>query len=305
MKKYDITFETVSVTAGNARYQPAPKEITALVTEPDSINQNTGAMLFTHGWDCNRFQDQKLMEYAADAYNVVGVSAEYRQSGYDFNPRTGKGFAAPYDLSFYQTFDSAGALRQILAVKANLNRQRIFAYGLSQGGQITLLLAIFAPGTFAFVNAVAPSTRVLAEHQRLAGREFSADELSVRDVIAHADLIQCPVYLEHGTADAALPHTEHTVVLENRLKTLGKTHTVVYHTGAGHNLTPGLGRLQAFQNTVGDKIGRMLRPGKDDFLTGSVVRIPCAQKTLVIDWHQPQTSPDLFHWESAVTPDRA
>ena len=300
MKKYDITFESVSVVSKGMSYVSAPKEITAFVTEPDNANKDTGAMLFTHGWDCNRFMDQQLMEYAADAYNVVCVSAEFRQSGYDFNARTGKGFTAPYDLSFYQAFDAAGALRHVLSVKNNLNRRRIFAYGLSQGGHITLLLSMFTPGTFAFVNAVAPLTRLMEKHQMLAGRDFSEDELSIRNVIEHAALIGCPVYLEHGTADDVLPHTEHTVVLEKRLKELGKEHTAVYHEGAGHCLDPEISRLQCFKNTVGDRIGRLTLKGDDDFRKGSIVKIPCVKKTLVIDWGKPQSSAELFCWEPKV-----
>lgn len=297
MKKYDITFESVSVVSTDAHYIAAPKEITAFVTEPDNANTDTGAMLFTHGWDCNRFMDQELMEYAADAYNIVCVSAEFRQSGYDFNARTGKGFIAPYDLSFYQAFDAVGALRHIFSTRNNLNRRRIFAYGLSQGGHITLLLSIFAPHTFVFVNAVAPLTRPLQKHQLLAGRDFSDDELSIRNAIEHADLMGCPVYLEHGTADDVLPHIEHTVVLEQRLKELDKEHTAVYHEGAGHCLDPAVSRLQAFKNTVGDRIKKMTLIDEDDFSRGSIVKIPCKNKTLIIDWGKPQNSAQLFRWE--------
>ena len=297
MKKYQVVFETASVVSSSDNFKPTPKEITALVIEPDNMNKGTGAMLFSHGWSCNRFMDQDVMEYAADAYNVVCVSAEFRQSGYDFNPRTGAGFSAPYDLSFYQTFDSAGALRHILSTKNNLNRKRIYAYGLSQGGHIALLLSIFAPDTFVFVNAVASLTRPTEWYQMLAGREFSEDELSIRNVIEHADLIKCPVYLEHGTADDLLPHTEHTVILERRLKALGKEHAVVYHESGGHGLMPAIPRLQAFKNIVGDKITKMTLKGDDDFLKGSIVKIPCVKKTLVIDWGKPQYSPELFRWE--------
>jgi len=297
MKKYDIVFETISVATVKANCKLPPQEITAFVTEPDKVNKDTGAMLFTHGWDCNRFMDQELMEYAADAYNVVCVSAEFRQSGYAFNARTGEGFSAPYDLSFYQVFDSAGALRHILSLKSTLNRKRIFAYGLSQGGHRALLLSIFAPNTFAFVNAAAPLTRPLELLQMLTGREFSEDELSISHVVEHADLITCPVYLEHGTADETLPHTEHTVILEKRLKELGKAHTVVYHKGGVH-CPPGPVRLQAFKNTVGANIGKLTLKDDDDFLKGRIVKIPCANKTLVIDWSKPQNSTELFCWET-------
>jgi predicted esterase len=298
MRKYDLVFDSVSVAFGTERYAPAPKEITAFVAEPDCQDENTGLMLFTHGWDCNRFMDRDLMEYAADAWNLVCVSAEYRQSGYDFNPRTGKGYSAPYDLSFYQTFDCAGALRHVLSVKNNLNRKRIFAYGISQGGHITLLLSIFLPSTFVFINTVAALTRPLEEHQKWAGREFSADEISIRNVIEHAEMIGCPVYLEHGTADATLPHTEHAVILEKRLKELDKEFTAVYHNGGGHCLEPVITRLQALKNTVGDKIMGMTLNGDDDFQKGTVVRVPCVTKTLVIDWGKARSPHNLFHWES-------
>ncbi|MEI8248257.1 MAG: prolyl oligopeptidase family serine peptidase [Lentisphaerota bacterium] len=297
MKKYDVTFESVS-SYSDSKYASACKEITAFIIEPDIVNEQTGAMLFLHGWDCNRFMDKELMEFTADAYNVICISPEYRQSGYDFNARTGKGFCSPYDLSFYQVIDSLGALRHVLSVRSNLNRKRIFAYGISQGGHIALLASIFAPDTFAFINAVAPLVQVRETQAKLAGRDFSEDELSIRNVLEHAERIRCPVFFEHGTADETLPHDEHSVLLEARLKKLGKEYIVKYHEGGGHLLTPAISRLQALKDMLGDKISRIESASADDFITGTLTEIKCKNKKLVIDWSREQTASKLFYWSN-------
>jgi hypothetical protein len=41
-------------------------------------------MLFTHGWGGNRFQHEDKMQGAVDAFDLVCVSVEFRQSGYAF-----------------------------------------------------------------------------------------------------------------------------------------------------------------------------------------------------------------------------
>ena len=69
MRKYETTFETISNCFQDSQYSPACQEITALVVAPDRMDHNTGAMLFVHGWDCNRHMDAELMEFASDAYN--------------------------------------------------------------------------------------------------------------------------------------------------------------------------------------------------------------------------------------------
>jgi len=146
MKTFEITYNSVNS-------ETYPKPITMLIIQPDCINDNTGAMLFTHGWGGNRFQHRDKMEYTADEFNLVCISVEYRQSGYDFNPVTGLGAYLPYDASFYQVFDVLNGLRFVLTLIQKINRKRLFHYGGSQGGCIALLSSIFAPDTFAFVYA--------------------------------------------------------------------------------------------------------------------------------------------------------
>ena len=99
MKQYEVTFNSVNTTAWS-------KPITLLVIAPETITENTGAMLFNHGWSGNRFQNQEQMEFTADQFDLVCVSAEYRQSGYDFDPVVGRGAYAPYDTSHLQVYRS-------------------------------------------------------------------------------------------------------------------------------------------------------------------------------------------------------
>ncbi|MCK4981788.1 MAG: acetylxylan esterase, partial [Victivallaceae bacterium] len=159
MKKYEIVFQSVNS-------ETYSKPLTALVLEPDLVNNETGAMLFTHGWGGNRFQHLDKMEYALDKYNLICVSVEYRQSGFDFDPVKGQGSYRPYDGSFYQVFDVLNGFRTVLELNNNINRKRLYHYGGSQGGHISLLSSIFAPDTFVFTYASSPIVHLTSECQK-------------------------------------------------------------------------------------------------------------------------------------------
>ncbi|MFA5866242.1 MAG: prolyl oligopeptidase family serine peptidase [Phycisphaerae bacterium] len=291
MRKYEITFQSVN----DIFYS---KPITVLVAEPDKIGPNTGAMLLSHGWGGNRYELPGFSEFSCDQFNLICLCAEYRQSGFDFDSVRGLGFDKPYDAGFYQVFDVLNALRTVLDLYPMINRGRLFHYGGSQGGYIALLSSIFAPQTFAFVYAASAITFLGPKYQNWAGREFAPYELSIRNVIEHADRIQCPLFLEHGTVDIDVP-VDHTRLLAEKLSSLGKSFTVKYHEGGGHSLQPVTTRVDAFKATAPDYLKTQVRAGKDDFAAGTVVSIPCADRTLRIDWSKPKDSMDLFAWEKA------
>lgn len=277
MKTREITFNSVNSEAYS-------KEITALVIEPDEIGPKTGAMLFTHGWGGNRFQQQDKMEWTAERFDLMCISVEYRQSGYDFDHSTGQGAYRPYDASFYQVFDVLNGLRAILDNNPSLNRSRLFHYGGSQGGQIALLSTIFAPRTFAFVCASCPMTHIDATKYVSAGRTFTPFELSIRNVIEHADMIRCPVFLDHGTADSNVPCNLHTRVLAERLEELGKNVSVIYYPGGEHDLSPTTTKLKAFQVMASEPMTTCTNDDEDDFLAKRIVEISCGEQTMRINW---------------------
>ncbi|MCD4825087.1 MAG: prolyl oligopeptidase family serine peptidase [Phycisphaerae bacterium] len=290
MQCQEITFSSV-----NSEHYG--KMITALMVEPDKIGPHTGVMLFTHGWGGNRFQHQDKMEWAVDRFDLVCISVEYRQSGYDFDATTGMGAYQPYDASFYQVFDVLNGLRAVLERQPSLNRSRLFHYGGSQGGHIALLSTIFAPQTFAFVYSSSPMTHIDAKKHESAGRAFAPYELSVRNIIDHADLIRCPVYLEHGTADSNVPCDPHTRALAEKLESLGKDVQVKYYAGGEHDLSPTITKLDAFQAMAPEPMQARTNNEQDDFLAGNIITIPCGEQTLRIDWSQPACDVNLFAWQ--------
>jgi len=289
MRRYETTFPSVNAPV-------YPKQITALVIEPDPPPPRPGAMLFTHGWGGNRFQYEQTMAWAAERLGLVCVAAEFRQSGYDSDPVRGRGWDQPYDASFYQVFDVLGALRHVLALRPGIDRRRLFHYGGSQGGHIALLGAVFAPRTFAMIYAASPVTFVREEHPVRVGRTFSPPELSVRNAIEHAEAIRCPVLLEHGTADQTVNCDAHTRTLARRLGQLGRDVRVRYYGGGGHSLAPVTTRLDTFRRRAPRAVRSCRLRGQDDFAAGRTVRVPCGQRTLQIDWSQPNESMDLFRW---------
>lgn len=289
MRKYEFVFNSVN----SEKY---PKPITVLVIEPDNINKDTGAMLFTHGWGGNRFQHQDKMEYTVDKYNLLCISAEYRQSGFDFDPLKGHGAYLPYDASFYQVFDALNALREVIKLYPEIARKRVYHYGDSQGGHIALLSSIFAPNTFAFVYASSSLIELDTDIKKWTGRTFQDYELDIRNVASHADMIKCPLILEHGTADEQVD-CKHAIKLEARLADLGKEFNMHYYEGGGHDLMPTISKFDAFKNHADNFMKKSLNSLADDFIAGNTIHINCGAKTLVIDWSQKQESTDLFIWK--------
>ena len=289
MRRYETIFPSVNTRA-------YAKPITALVMEPDPPPRRPGAMLVTHGWGGNRFQYEQQMAWAAERLGLVCVAPEFRQSGLDHDAARGCGWDVPYDLSFYQVFDVLGALRHVLTLRPGIDRRRLFHYGGSQGGHIALLGAAFAPRTFAMVYAASPVTHVWDGGAALTGRTFRPWEVSVRNAIAHADAIRCPVLLEHGTADEIVDCDAHARPLVRRLRQLGRDVRVRYYRGGGHSLAPVATRFDTFRRRAPRAVRSCRLAGQDDWAAGRTVRIPCGERTLVIDWSQPNESLDLFRW---------
>lgn len=289
MRRYELTYQSLNSEAYS-------KPIRVLVMAPDRIGADTGAMLFTHGWGGNRFQYERAMVYTVERFDLVCVSVEYRQSGFDFDAATGRGALRPYDASHYQVADVLNGLRVALKREPGVNRRRLFSYGGSQGGHICLLNAIYAPNTFAFLYAACPLTHLDERFQVAAGRAFAPHELQVRDVIALAGRIRCPVYVEHGTADESVPHTSHMVPLVARLQSSGALAKITYYQGGGHMLAPVTTRYDTFLATAPEPMRTRVNEAEDDFSARRRIEIPCGEKTLVVDWGKEPDDPRLLEW---------
>ena len=81
----------------------------------------------------------------------------------------------------------------------------------------------------------------------LTGREFSPYELAARDVALHAERINCPVFLGHGTGDTNVSFQTYTKALAEKLESLGKRVFVRYYEGREHGLEPAISKLEAFK----------------------------------------------------------
>jgi predicted esterase len=288
MREYEFIFNSVNSESYS-------KPITVLILEPDNVNKNTGAMLFTHGWGGNRFQHQDKMEYAVDKHNLVCISTEYRQSGFDFDPVKGQGAYLPYDASFYQVFDVLNSLRETIKFYPDINRKRLFHYGGSQGGHIALLSSIFAPDTFAFVYASCALAELDENISKWTGRNFTDYEFSIRNILQQAEHIKCPLILEHGTADETVP-CSHANRLESKLKKLGKSFDMQYYEGGSHSLMPTISKIDAFTQRAPKSMDKAMNNTTDDFLAQNIISIDCGSKKLVIDWSEKSDSVNLFKW---------
>lgn len=292
MRRIEITFRSVNTV----HYS---KPVTACVVVPQAVGRHTGVLLISHGWGGNRLDYLPTMEYAADAFDLVCLSVEFRGSGYDFDPVAGRGAVNPYDAGFLQVFDVLAGLRAVLDLFGGLDRGRIFHYGGSQGGHLALLSGVYAPSTFAALYATSAVVFIGPEQAGWAGRAFAPHEEAARNALALADRILCPVWIEHGTADATVPCDAHTRALGRRLAALGREFTEIYHEGGDHGLAPATTRLDSFKRLMDRPLRELRNPRADDFRSGSLVRIPCGAKVLRIDWSKPSDSVELCRFDDA------
>ncbi len=121
--------------------------------------------------------------------------------------------------------------------------------------------------------------------------------MSVRNVIEHADLIKCPLFIDHGTADSTVS-VEHSKSLEKKLKELGKEHIFKYYEGGEHSLEPAITKMEAFKAMASSPISDLKNNQTDDFTPGNKVVIDCGEKILNIDWNKNPESTTLFKWNT-------
>lgn len=298
MPEFDFTFPGSNTIHYSRR-------VTAWVVAPERITLETGLLHCCHGWGGNRFQYAELMRDFANRYDLVCVATEFRQSGFDFDHVTGRGSGIPYDASHFQVLDCLNAIRETLRLYPNLNRQRLLVFGGSQGGHITMLMTVFAPLSFA--AAISGSGIAWLDQVRIAwaGRDFSDDELAVRDTVRLAPEVRCPVVLMHGTADNTVPDS-HTRALEKALRQAGKAPIVAkYFDGGGHALEPVSNRQQATIELADALLRQARLGGTDDFLAGRRVVVPAVTRSLVLDWSRPASAHDVMRWEPAAAPNNS
>ena len=287
MKEYEITFNSCH-----------DKRIAASIIEPDQVNCAPGLIHVAHGWGGNRFSSVKrdTQKELVNRYNLICVATEYRQSGYNCNDITGLGAERPYDTSHLQVIDCLNALRKTLELYPTIDKSRIIGLGVSQGGHITTLMPIFAPRTFALVISCSGISHIDAQRCEWAGRDFSEDELAIRNVVGLAKLIDCPVALIHGTADMTVPDA-HSRLLEKALRDAKKVVRAKYIDGGGHGLGPDTSWETETRTLADDWLHASRNKQVNVFECQKRIVIPCVKRSCVIDWSKAMHDASLIGWE--------
>lgn len=273
------------------------RPLTAGFVLPDGSGKCDGLLVFTHGWGNNRHDGRDFLAWAAENFNLAGISVEFRQSGCDFDPVTGRGADLPYDAGFFQVTDVLNGVREMLERFPGIDRRRVYHYGGSQGGHLALLSAIYAPDTFAAIYASCALTAITPEIAGWCGRDFSERELRIRDVANLAEYIKTPVWLDHGTADEIVPSV-HTRRVFDALRAAGKT--VSYRTinGGNHLLAPVTTRFEVFRKTAPEVFEVVKGSSENDFTLKTCRRITAGSGDhLLVDWGKKSGDADLLKWE--------
>jgi pimeloyl-ACP methyl ester carboxylesterase len=258
------------------------KTLVAAVAAPPEPNEETGALLWLHGWGGNRFQYAAILPEFAERFNLYVVSPEWRQCGYDCNPETGSGICQPYDFSHLQVVDCLNAL-QAARTHFPLNDRRLFAWGGGQGGHIALLLAAYAARTFAMVCDVAGFSYVDSDRVPLLGWEPSPLDYQIRDARNFARQIRARVWLIHGDLDQSVP-IEHAYSMAGALHSAGKQLGEAFLKGAHHMLDPITDRRQASLDYLADDLAHLQTDGATELASGETVRLACPDGTFIVSF---------------------
>ena len=248
------------------------KELVAAVAVPPRPDDQTGALLWLHGWGGNRFQYESILPEFAERFNLYVVAPEWRGCGFDCDPVTGAGICTPYDFSHLQVVDALNALREARAAY-RIDDRRLFAWGGGQGGHIAVLVAAYAPRTFAAVTNVAGFSYVDAAREAVLGWTLGPRDHEVRDARRFAGQIRSRVWLIHGDLDASVP-IEHAHSLEGALRAGGARVETRFIAGAAHMLDPITDRRRATLEAMTDDYLNLRTDGRTELGQTTTVELP-------------------------------
>jgi len=177
-----------------------------------------------------------MMKDFSNRYNVVCVSPEFRDSGFDASP-DGIGIKQPYDFSHLQVIDALSSLQTARLRKPKLNDERTFIWGGSQGGHIAVLATEFAPHTFALTIGACGIAYPTPGFWEKAGWRGEGAEFEIRDTRRFVDKVQNKVILFHGIKDE-LVNVQESYDLERVLRNAGKEVEAHYYPNGDHFLRP-------------------------------------------------------------------
>ncbi|KYH41426.1 MAG: hypothetical protein AYL32_005360 [Candidatus Bathyarchaeota archaeon B26-2] len=258
------------------------KRIDVLVVNPEKINENTGFMLVLHGWGGNRYQYREMILDFSNRYNVVCISPEYRDSGFDASP-TGSGIRQPYDFSHLQVVDALTAFQSVRSRYKCAEWRRSFIWGGSQGGHIALLATEFAPNTFALTVDACGIVYPTDGFWEKAGWRGEGAEFEIRDARRFVDKIRNKVIIFHGGRDKVVD-IEQSYTLEAVLRESGKEVEAHYYPEGDHFLTPTTTRMEAtIKHATEDLLTRRVE-GEDDFSRKDSTILPCTEHTYIMDF---------------------
>lgn len=248
----DLIDETPEYRTHTFSYQSEGKTITGLTHIPQSSVPPGGfpVIVMLRGFvDPSIYKPGVGTSPAARKY----VSAGFVTFAPDFLGFGGSDSPNPNSIGarVERPYNVISLLNSLPSVK-NINPDKVFLWGHSNGGQIALSVleitglpiptTLWAPVTKAFPYSILYYTDESPD-QGKALRQVVADFESDYDVFdfsidRYLDWINAPIQFHQGTNDDAIP-LEWTSDTVNRLTTLDKDVSLYTYPGADHNLRPG------------------------------------------------------------------
>ncbi|HIE14556.1 TPA: hypothetical protein EYP70_04730 [Candidatus Bathyarchaeota archaeon] len=258
------------------------KKIDVLVVTPRQLSEETGFMLILHGWGGNRYQYREMMLDFSDRFNVICISPEYRDSGFDASP-TGAGIRQPYDFSHLQVIDALTAFQSVRERYPQTSWERSFVWGGSQGGHIALLSTEFSPHTFALTIDACGIVYPTDSFWEKAGWKGKGAEFEIRDARRFVSNIRNKIIIFHGGKDEVVS-IEQSYTLEKTLEDMGKEVEAHYYPEGNHFLAPETTRMEAtLRHATKDILNRRIKD-KDDFSRREITILNCTGCRYIVDF---------------------
>ncbi len=233
-----VTGQTVAADEFNQAFEgPIPISLHL----PDAPNADTGLMVLLHGWGGDYHQYDAYCADWRNRYNCIMLQVNYRGSSKA---------TQPYDFGKYQAIDVLRAMHWVLS-NHPVNRQRIFGWGGSGGGNVILQCGKMAPNTFALIVEHAGITHPTGAAEMKAGwdrpdraggwqgtalggtKEYPEPERLIRDPLHHAALFNTKVYLFHPDLDVVVG-IQHGTQMAYALRAAGKDAVFEVVEGGNH-----------------------------------------------------------------------
>lgn len=227
-------------------------KIFALMNIPNGKKPDPGfsVVIINHGYiNPEVYSTTDSYKNIADFYSANGflvLKPDYRGHGQSEVDKRDPLARLRYSIDILNLISSISSIKEA-------DKDRIFMYGHSMGGDLTLRVlevtdkvkaaTLWAPAVTSFPENVLYFIRRYRPEQlqifeRAIKKNFGREDFSKLSTLDNLGFIKTPIVIHHGTLDDRVPF-DWSIELDKRLKEVGNEHTFYQYDEEDHNFTKG------------------------------------------------------------------